>query len=562
VNPRAGSAALLVLALVACSRLEPADLLLRHGRIYPFAIDSARAEAIAIRGGRILYVGTDAGAESYRGRNTKVIDLGGRPVLPGFHDTHMHPRGGISLAECPLDRLSARDALLDSVRVCASSHADQPWIRGRGWELPVFPGANPRKEWLDSAVPDRPAYLAAADGHSAWVNSRALALAQVTRATPDPPNGRIERDPAGNPTGTLRESAMDLVARHIPPRSPAEIRDGIVRGLALANQVGITTVHEASADTSLLAAYADLDSTGRLSARVVAAMTVTPLAGADQVETLRAWRSRFAGRERFRPAAAKIFVDGVIEAKTAVLLEPYRDGSGALGTPNFTQPGLDSIVTALDAAGFQVHAHAIGDGAVRMILDALAQARRLNGPRDARPIIAHLELIHPDDLPRFAKLGVVASVQPLWAWADTYITGLTIPVLDSARAARLYPIGSLARAGATVAAGSDWPVSSLNPFEAMQVALTRRAPDDSVGGPSWLPDERVDLPTMLRAYTINGAWAAGDEATNGTLEVGKAADLIVLDRDPQSIPVRLLHQTRVLLTLVEGREVWRDTGLP
>jgi hypothetical protein len=555
-------AVLLSPALLACSRLDPADLVLLHARVYPFAIDSAHVEAIAVRAGRIVYTGSTVGAEAYRGPKTEVIDLGGRPVLPGFHDTHAHPRGGVSLAECPLETLATPAAILDSVRQCASSHPTRPWIRGRGWELPAFPGANPRKEWLDSAVPDRPAYLVASDGHSAWANSRALEVARITAATGDPANGRIERDAAGNPTGTLRESAMDLVARHIPPRSPEEIRDGLARGLALANRMGITTVHDASADTSLLAAYTELARTGTLSARIVAAMPVDPLGGAGQIDSLRAWRSRFAGHGLLRPTAAKIIVDGVIEARTAALLQPYEDGSGARGTPNFNQAGLDSIVAALDAAGFQVHAHAIGDGAVRMMLDALEQARRLNGPRDARPILAHLQLIHPDDLPRFSRLGVVASFQPLWAWADTYILDLTIPVLDSARSNRLYPMGSAARAGAHLAAGSDWPVSSINPFEAIQVALTRRAPDDSVGGPAWLPEERVDLPVMLRAYTANGAWAAGDEATNGSLEVGKAADLIVLDRDPHQIPVRLLHQTRVLLTLVEGREVWRDSSLP
>jgi predicted amidohydrolase YtcJ len=559
---RARAAALLALALLGCSRLDPADLVLLHARIYPFAVDSGRVEAMAIRDGRIVYIGTDARAEAYRGSETRVIDLGGRPVLPGFHDTHVHPRGGIALAECPLATLATRSAILDSVRRCATSRPDRPWIRGSGWELPVFPAANPHKEWLDSVVPDRPVYLRAADGHSAWVNSRALEIAMVTASTSDPANGRIERDAAGNPTGTLRESAMELVTRHLPPRSPEDIRDGLAHGLALANQVGITTVHEASADTTLLAAYAELADADRLTARVVAAMAVDPLGGIQQVATLRAWRDRFARPPLFRPTAAKLFVDGVIEAKTAVLLAPYGDGSGSRGTPTLPQASLDSLVAALDAAGFQVHAHAIGDGAVRMMLDALEHARRLNGPRDARPILAHLQLIHPDDLPRFERLGVVASFQPLWAWADTYILDLTIPVLDSARSNRLYPMGSMARAGAHLAAGSDWPVSSINPFEAIQVAISRRAPNDTTGGPAWLPEERVDLPTMLRAYTVTGAWAAGDEASNGTLEVGKAADLIVLDRDPHVIPVRLLHQTRVLLTLVDGREVWRDSSLP
>ncbi len=546
--------------LLGCSQREPADLILHRGRIYPFAIDSAPAEAVAVRSGRIVYVGRNSGVTAYRGRETRIVDLGGRVVLPGLHDTHVHPRGGIHLSECPLDGLDTRAEVLDSVRRCAAAQPGKPWIRGRGWQLPLFPAANPRREWLDSAVPDRPVYLVAADGHSAWVNSKALAAAGVTRRTPDPPNGRIERSPDGEPSGTLRESAMALVDRHVPPWTAQEIRDGLAQGLALANKVGVTTVHEASASPALLAGYAALDSADQLTARVIAAIYVDPLGGLAQVDSLRAWRGRYGGRGRFRATAAKIFADGVIEAGTAALLTPYVGGTSR-GTLNLTRTAMDSLVTALDAAGFQVHVHAIGDGAVRQTLDALAAARRVNGPRDARPIIAHLQLIHPDDLPRFARLGVIPSFQMLWAQEDQYITELTVPVLGPERSARLYPIGSLARAGARLAAGSDWSVTSINPFEAMQVAITRRSVEDALPGDPWLPDERIDLATALRAYTFNGAWAAFDEATNGTLEIGKAADLIVLDQDPHRIPPVRLHRIRVLLTVVDGREMWRDPSL-
>jgi predicted amidohydrolase YtcJ len=544
----------------ACSRTDPADLVLRHGAIYPEAGDSGTVESLAIRNGRIVYAGDDRDARSYIGGRTEVLELGGRMVLPGFHDTHMHPSGGIALAECTLDDLRTQEAILDSVARYAANHRDLAWIRGRGWQLPVFPEANPRKEWLDRIVPDRPVFLGSADGHSAWVNSRALTLAGITRTTRDPPNGRIERDRlTGEPTGTLRESATDLVAQHLPERTQGEIRAGIGRALAMANGFGITTVHEANAGPDLLEAYAALDSAGQLTARVIAALKTDPRAGAAQVDSLRAWRGRYRGSHYFAPRAAKIFADGVIEAKTAALLLPYRGGEQR-GEPNLSPEAMDTLVAALDAAGFQVHVHAIGDRAVRMSLDAFAFARLHNGPRDARPVIAHLELIDSTDIPRFASLGVIPSFQPLWAFADSYITDLTEPVLGPQRSRWLYPIGSVVKAGAHLAAGSDWSVSSMNPFEAIQVAITRRAPD-SPPGPAWIPEETVSLPTMLRAYTSGGAYAAGEEATNGTLEVGKAADLIVLDRNLYRIPVTQIHAARVLLTLLDGKVVWRDRSL-
>lgn len=554
---------ILLLGLVlatACSRTDSADLVLRHGVIYPDAGDSATVESLAIRNGRIVFAGDDREAGSFVGDRTEVLDLGGRMVLPGFHDTHIHPSGGVDLGECLLDDLRTPEAILDSVARYAAAHPDLPWIRGRGWQLPAFPDANPRKEWLDKIVPDRPVYLVAADGHSTWVNSRALALAGVTRATPDPPNGRIERDRAtGEPTGTLRESASRLVRALLPARTQGEIQAGIMRALAMANRFGITAVHEANAGPDLLEAYAVLDSAGRLTTRVVAALQTDPRAGPAQVDSLRAWRGRYGGTRYFAPRAAKIFADGVIEARTAALLQPYIGGDQR-GEPNLSPEAMDTLVAALDAAGFQVHVHAIGDRAVRMSLDAFEFARRHNGPRDARPIIAHLELIDSADVPRFASLGVIPSFQPLWAFADSYITDLTEPVLGPARSRWLYPIGSVARAGAHLAAGSDWSVSSMNPLEAIQVAITRRAPD-SPPGPAWIPEETVDLPTMLRAYTSGGAYAAGEEAINGTLEVGKAADLIVLDRNLYRIPVTQIHAARVLLTLLDGKTVWRDRSL-
>jgi hypothetical protein len=557
---RGRAAAVLLGILAGCGTNRPADLVLLNGAIHPRAGDTVTVEALAVRDGLIVYAGPSQGAEAMIGERTRVIDLAGKMVLPGFQDTHMHPRGGLNLGEPQLEELENREAILDSVRSYAASHPDLPWIRGRGWQLPVFPGANPRKEWLDQVVADRPVYLVAADGHSAWVNSRALALAGVTRETLDPPNGRIERDPGtGEPSGTLRESAAELVGRHLPRRTASETESGLRRALAMANGFGITSLVDADAGPELLVAWSALDSAGLLTARVIAALETDPRAGPLQVDSLRAWRGRYAGTRYFSPRAAKIFVDGVIEAKTAALLAPY-EGSPSSGEPNLSPGALDTLVATLDAAGFQVHTHAIGDRAVRMSLDAFAFARRHNGPRDARPIIAHLELIDSADIARFTELGVVPSFQPLWAYADSYIRDLTEPILGPARSRWLYPIGSVSRAGAPLAAGSDWSVSSMNPLLAIQVAITRRPPD-STTGPAWLPEERVTLATMLTAYSEGGAWAAGEESRTGTLEIGKAADLIVLDRNLYRIPPNRIHTAKVLLTLLDGREVWRDSAM-
>ncbi len=550
----------------ACRPRQPADWVLRNAAVYTMAdpaADTTPVQAIAIRAGKIVFVGADSGADRFIGDSTNVLDLGGRMVLPGFHDTHVHPSsGGLTMAECNIEGLSTRAAILDSVRSCAAQDPNGTWVRGRGWELPLFPQANPRKEWLDQVVPDRPVYLAAADGHSAWVNSKALALAGITKSTPNPPNGRIEHDPAtGEPSGTLRESATALVSTHLPPYTLAQRKEGITRALALANRLGITTVHDARTRPATLEAYAELDREGALTARVVAAMYVDPDLGMDQVDSLVAWRERYHGTTYFRPNTAKLFADGVIEAHTAALLEPYT-GTTDPGTPNFRTGQMDSLVTALDQSGIQIHIHAIGDKAIRMSLDAIQGAEAANGARASRrPIIAHLELIDPADIPRFKALGVVACFQPLWAFADSYITDLTEPVLGPARSRWLYPIGSVEKSGAVVSAGSDWTVSSMNPLEAIQVALTRRAPEDTTAGPAWIPEEVVGLPAMLEAYTRNGAWAAGDETTNGTLEVGKDADLVVLDENLYRIPVPRIHQAKVLLTIMDGKEVYRDRVL-
>jgi hypothetical protein len=537
----------------------PADWVLRNGAIY--TMDAARtwAEAVAIDDGRIVYVGAKDGLKPWLGARTKLVDLQGKMVLPGFHDSHVHPiSGGIELGECNLNGLDTQEQIFDAIRSYAGQNPNAPWIRGGGWDLPIFSNANPHKSLLDQIVPDRPVFLSAADGHSAWINSKALQIAGITKNTPDTPNGRIERDlQTGEPTGALREDAMALVSKHLPEHTPEDYANGLRRGLEMANRFGITSLQEASADENILAAYMELDRRGELTARVVAAMEADPAQGVAQIPRLKELRQKYQGA-RLRANAVKIFADGVIEARTAAVLEPYLDKPGDLGKANLDPEVFKRLVTALDREGFQVHVHAIGDRAIRMALDAFQSAVSANGKRDSRHHIAHLELFNPQDIPRFRQLGVIANFQPLWAYADPYITELTEPALGPARSRWLYPIASMLNTGAVMACGSDWSVSSMNPLDAMQVAITRRGLEDSTGA-AWIPQELVELPAMLAGYTINGAYVNFEETATGSIEAGKAADLIVLDRNIFEIPAPTIHRAKVLLTLLAGKEVFRDS---
>ena len=561
---------LAVLLLAACSvhpgrdkrsTARPADLVFRNAAVY--TMDAARswASAVAVRDGRIVYVGGDRLPAGLIGPRTDVVDLERKMVLPGFQDGHVHPiDAGVDLGECSLDTLGTEAAITGVIRTYATTHPELPWVRGSGWQLPVFPAANPSKAVLDRILPNRPAVFSAADGHSAWVNSMALKLAGITRNTPDPPNGRIERDPrTGEPSGTLREDAMDLVYKVIPERTDAELAAGLERAEKLANSFGITTVFDATVKEPGLRVYSAAERKGTLTLRVIAALNLAQPLKDSMLPALRDLRTRYTSR-RVRPTAVKLFADGVIEARTAALLAPYGDRPGDAGKPIYDPAALKDLAAELDREGFQIHVHAIGDRAIRMTLDALAYARARNGAGDGRHTITHLELIDPADIPRFRALGVIANFQAFWANGDEYLTKLTEPTLGPARSRWLYPIASVVSTGAVVSGGSDWSVSSLNPLDAIEVGITHRQPDlpDQA---VWHPAERVDLPTMIAMYTINAAYGNHQERETGSIEVGKLADLIVLDRNLFEIPPPEIHTVRVVRTLLEGVTVFNGTAL-
>jgi len=538
----------------SAAAVEPADTVLVNGGIYTVDAKRSWAEAAALRDGRIVAVGTNAQIAPYRGTRTRVIDLTGRLALPGFHDSHVHvAAAGLEMMQCPLVDLGSVDEILAKVAECALTTKGE-WIVGSGWDLSLFEGSKPGKELLDRIVPDRPVILAGADGHSGWANSRALAVAGITASTPNPANGIIERDPrTGEPQGTLRETAIDLVQDKVPPPT-AEMRlEGLKRGLQDVKAVGITSFIEAAAGEDEFTAFSALARSGGLTAKTRLSLTYG-MFGSDQFETLLAHRKDIAG-PRLNAEAIKIFVDGVLEGETAALLSPYLTHPSSSGSLTMPAQKLNEAVTRFDAMGLQVHMHAIGDGAVRAGLDAFAAARATNGPRDNRHHIAHLQLIDAADIPRFASLNVTANFQSLWAFPDDYILKLNMPQVGPERVNRMYPIGSVVRSGARIVGGSDWSVSSVNPLLAIQVAMTRQDPEGT--RPDVLnANERVDLATMIAAYTINGAWLMHQDDRTGSIENGKAADIVVLDHDLFKLPAAHVGKAQVDLTLLDGEIIY------
>jgi predicted amidohydrolase YtcJ len=537
------------------------EILLRGGTVFTADAERRVAEAVLVRDGRIAAVGTSSELGALAGPDVNVLELEGRSVVPGFQDAHCHPaESGVELARCVLNDAHSREACLETIAGYASANPELEWIVGSGWSIDSFERGTPSRADLDAILPDRPAYLENRDGHGAWVNSRSLELAGITRDTLDPSGGRIERDEAGEPQGTLHEHAAGLVADLLPPTSPDEWEAGILRTQTLYHRLGITAWQDASVyDETMLAAYRAVAERGELTMRVEGNLLWDRTRGTEQIDELLARRPEGSvGRLRLR--GAKIFADGVLENFTGALLEPYV-GTDNYGISMLTPEELERAVVRLDAHGFQVHVHTIGDRAVRDALDAVEAAERANGRRDARHHFAHLQLVHPDDLPRFAKLGVVANVSPLWACRSGYVDELTVPFIGPERSSRMYPFGSLLRAGARLAFGSDWSVSTPDPLPQLEVAVTRIYPETRDQEPL-LREEAIDLPTALRTFTAGSAYVNFLDAETGTLEAGKLADLVVLDRDvldPGSGPV---GDARVLLTLVEGEAVYADRALP
>ncbi|MGW2422758.1 amidohydrolase [Streptomyces sp. NPDC001709] len=536
-----------------------ADLLFTGGPV--LTPEGRTATAVAVTGGRVTAVGGDE-LRDLAGPRTQVVDLAGRLLLPGFQDAHVHPvPAGLELAQCDLSAATTAEETVAAVRAYADARPEREWILGGGWSMEAFAGGTPTKELLDAVVPDRPVYLPNRDHHGAWVNSRALELAGIDRDTPDPADGRIERNAAGEPSGTLQEGAMQLVGRLTPPATQADRLAALLHAQRHLHTLGITAWQDALVGDFLgmddpAGAYLTAARDGSLTARVVGALWWDRERGAEQIPELVEKRAALS-HGRFRAGTVKLMLDGVAENGTAALLDPYLDKCGC-ATANhgksFIDPAqLPKYVTELDALGFQCHFHALGDRAVRDALDAVEAARAANGPGDTRPHLAHLQVVHPDDVPRFARLGATANIQPLWAAHEPQMDELTIPFLGARRAAWQYPFGALLRSGARLAAGSDWPVSSPDPLQGIHVAVNRVEPGGT--GPVFLPQERLTLTDALTAYTAGSAYVNHLDDT-GRVAVGALADLVVLDRNPFAGPPEEIAETAVALTYVGGERVY------
>ncbi|GED88891.1 amidohydrolase [Streptomyces sp. 6-11-2] len=538
--------------------MTKADLVFTQGPVHTGDPARTRASSLAVTGDRITAVGHDEVRELI-GPRTEVVDLSGKLLLSGFQDSHIHAvYGGMELAECDLSGTVGVDEYLRRIREFADTHPGSGWITGGGWSMESFEGGLPTRQLLDSVVPDRPVYLVNRDHHGAWANTRALELAGVTRDTPDPDDGRIEREGDGAPSGVLQEGATGLVARLVPAKTAADRLDGLLRAQRLLHSLGITGWQDAllgefNGQPDPSDAYLTAAREGTLTARVNGALWWDRGRGSDQIPELVSRRAELS-HGRFRAGSVKIMQDGIAENFTAAMTSPYLDGCGC-ATANsglsFVDPvALRSYVTELDALDFQVHFHALGDRAVREALDSIEAARTANGRRATRHHLAHLQVVHPDDIPRFARLGAIANIQPLWAAHEPQMDELTIPFLGPERAARQYPFGSLLRAGATLAAGSDWSVSSPDPLAGIHVAVNRMEPG-ATDGRVFLPEQRLDLATAVAAYTAGSAHVNGLDDT-GTLRPGHLADLVVLDRDIFTAPAEEIHTARVLRTYVGG----------
>lgn len=586
---------------------EYADIILLNGTVYTvqYGTDwtNKPENAVAIKDSSILTVGSTSSVEKYTGPDSKVYDLKGKMVLPGFIDTHIH-FGAAAQIMAGVDLSSSNSAaeILDDLREYEKNNKDISVIRGFGWRYFLFNESGPDKEMLDEVISDKPVILTSFDGHAIWVNSHALDVAGVTSSTPDPVGGKIVRDAAGNPTGVLREmAASNLVNDKVPPLSVGQIKEMLEKILPNAAAAGITTADDAAVSPDMIAAFTELEEEGKLPVRVFGEIVAVPELGVAEIPLMEAERMVFYpgypaleqgypyiddlpglkdGDLQYYPSISeitdysdneglfliqtgKLFLDGVVEGHTGYLIMPYTDEPSTSGTINWDPETFQEMIEILDSLGFQIDIHAIGDGAVRMSLDAYQNAREKNGVRDSRHKISHIQLIDPSDIQRIQELGIIAALQPNWFYYDENFTDESLPYLGEERAYRMYMVKTILDSGGIVAFGTDYPVGTdyltYNPLDGIRTAVTRLPlpPDSSITEP-YRPEERIDLKTAIEAYTYWGAYTNFMENSTGTLEEGKIADIIVLDKDIFSLPPEDINKARVVATYLEGREVFMD----
>jgi predicted amidohydrolase YtcJ len=540
------------------ARVAPADILIVHAKVYTLDPQKPWAQAIAIRRGKIQAVGRDEEVERYRGIGTKRIDAGGKLVLPGFTDCHIHfLDGSLNLGRADLEGAKDPAEIQERLRAYAAKHPDDAWILGHGWNYAMF-GQEilPHKKYLDALFPERPVFLDGYDGHTYWANSKAMFLAGIGKETPNPPNGEIVHDPqTGEPTGALKESAGELVEKVIPkPDRVAKLR-ALRSGLKWANQNGLTRVHSAGQDFPELDLFDELRQEKQLSVRFyIAYFQDPPELRKQDIEVMEAARKKYHD-EWIDVGVVKFMLDGVVESHTAAFLEPYSDDPSANG-PLFWDPAkYQSAVAEMDKRGFQIFTHAIGDKAIRTAFDAYEFTEKKNHDKNRRPRIEHIEDINSADIPRFGGLGVIASMQPLHSYPDNDTLDVWARNVGPERASRAWVWKSISEAGGRLAFGSDWPVVTLNPWQGIQTAVTRQTVE---GTPKegFVPSQRLSVAQAVEGYTLGAAYAGRREKTEGSLMVDKVADVIIVDRNIFEIDPHSISDTKVVITIVGGKIVY------
>jgi len=548
-----------LMAASAQRKIQTADTIVLHGRIYTLNPKQAWAEALAIRGERIVAVGSDSDIANLQSKDTKVIDAKGHLVLPGFTDCHIHfIDGSFSLGRVNLE--DAKDAadIQRRLREYGGKHPGNDWILGRGWNYAMFPTSLPDKKYLDEVFPDRPAFLEGYDGHTYWANSQALALAHITKDTPNPPNGIIVRDPqTGEATGALKEAAQLLVAAVISKPTRGEKLAALRDGIRWANENGLTRVHSAGGDFEEFDLYDELLRHGDLTLRFyVSYFQDPPELRAQDISAIEDARKKYTG-DWLSTGAVKFMIDGVIESHTAAMLGPYSDDPSLKGKLFWDPDKYKSAIAELDKRNLQLFTHAIGDYGIRTALDGYENAERLNHSSGRRPRIEHIESVSNADIPRFGKLRVIASMQPLHSYPNNDTLEVWARNIGPERASRAWVWKSIAKDGGQLAFGSDWPVVTLNPFKGVQTAVTRQT-SEGLPKDGFVPSQRLSVGEAIRGYTLGAAFAGFREKTEGSLEPGKLADLIILSQNLFQIDPHTIDKTKVLTTVVGGRVVFQS----
>lgn len=538
-----------------------AELLLTNAHVYGDGAWRPGVDSIAVRDGVIVGLGAHAELVGLV-PSADVVDLDGTWLLPGFQDAHVHPvQAGLEMNACNLAGGHDLDDYVDAIAAYALANPDADWIVGGGWSMDVFPGGVPTAAVLDRIVSDRPVFLPNRDHHSAWVNTVALERAGITATTPDPADGRIERDDRGEATGALHEGAMELVRRLVPRPTGDEIAAALQTAQTYLHSLGITAWQDALVGEGLgmpdsLDTYLGAQRYGTLTAQVVGALWWDRARGEEQIADLVERRAR-AAEAGFDAGSIKIMQDGVCETFTAAVMEPYLDRHGHPtdnhGLSFIEAADLARYVQLLDAEDFQVHIHALGDRAVRDSLDAVEHAIDVNGRRGNRHHLAHVQIVRPEDVPRFAELDVTATAQPLWACLDDQMSDLTLPFLSATAQAQQYVFRSLLDSGARLAFGSDWPVSSPNPLLGIHVAVNRVAL--GAGTEPLLQGQQLTVVEAIEAYTRGSAFVSRRENRSGTIEIGMAADFGVIDADILAIDPEAIGEVRVTHAYAHGRHV-------